>query len=157
MRRFSRLGPDDTRTHKPKVAMAIVLGAVFAGTLIGTAVAGFRGATDRETLVRARVWCDALVARDALRYQETFRAGYFPGRFDRVANLYREPTEASILARMPVTSDCRVQGRPRGPDGRGEVFVTALRRGRGGDWVQVDLRMRRVAGFWVVNQLVPSE
>ncbi len=157
MRRSRSPGPDDTKTRNPKLVLAIAFGVVFAGTLIGTAVAGLRGATDRETLVRARVWCDALVSRDALRYQETFRAGYFPGRFDRVANLYREPTEASILAKMPATTDCRVEGLARGPNDRGEVFVTVLRRGAGGGSVQVDLRMRRDAGFWVVYQLVPPQ
>ncbi len=124
---------------------------------MGTAVAGFSGATERETLVRARVWCDALVERDALRYQETFREGHFPGRFDRAANLYREPTEASILAQMPPTRDCRVQGPPRGPNDRGDVFVTVLRRDFSGSVVRVDLRMRREAGFWVVYQVSPNE
>lgn len=123
---------------------------------MGTAVAGFSGATERETLVRASVWCDALVERDALRYQETFRRGYFPGRFDRAANLYREPTEASILAKMPATSDCRVLGRPRGPNDRGDVFVAVMRSDFGGASMRVELRMRREAGFWVVYQVSPQ-
>lgn len=154
MRRSGRPGADDTKTRSSKLLVAIAAGVLVVASLISTAVAGLRGATARETLVRAHVWCDALVSRDALRYQETFRAGYFPGRFDRAANLYREPTEASILAKMPATKDCTIEGLPRGPNDRDEVVVTALRRGPGGDPVQVDLRMRREAGFWVVYQLV---
>lgn len=130
----------------------VLLGAgaflLLVATLIGTAVAGARGAVEREALVRARVWCEALVERDALRYQDAFRRGYFRGRFDRFANIYREPTEASILAQMPRTSSCRA-GRPRGPDERGEVYVPVVRDGE----ARTVLRMRREAGFWVVWQL----
>lgn len=126
-------------------------------TLIGTAVAGQEGAVERDTLTRARVWCEALVNGDALRYQEAFRRGYFRGTFDRFANLYREPTEASILAQMPPTSECHIEGEPRGPNERGEVFITVVRSGPGEKTERIDLRMRREAGFWVVWQLVVPE
>ncbi len=125
--------------------------------MISTAVAGLPGATERETLVRARVWCDALVDRDALRYQESFRRGYFPGRYDRIANLYREPTEEQILSQMPTTSSCQIEGEPRGPDDRGQVFVTVVRTDPGGEAKGIDLRMRRESGFWVVWQLVDPQ
>lgn len=140
--------------HNRKLLVAGGLFVLFAIAMIGTAVAGLRGATERETLVRARVWCEALIERDALRYQESFRRGHFRGEFDRFANLFREASEASILATMPPTSDCRVEGRPRGPDDRGDVFLTVERTAPNGDVTRMDLRMRREAGFWVIQQLV---
>lgn len=140
-----------------KLLLAGSLFALFAVAMIGSALAGLRGATERETLVRARVWCEALIERDALRYQETFRRGQFRGRFDRLANLYREASEASILAQMPETTECRIQGRPRGPDDQGDVFVTVVRTAPDGQTARVDLRMRKEAGFWVIQQLVEPE
>lgn len=145
---------DRMTEHNRRFLLAGVLFVLFAVAMIGTAVAGLRGATQRETLVRARVWCEALIERDALRYQETFRRDYFRGEFDRFANLYREASEASILASMPLTTDCRVEGRPRGPDNQGDVFVTVARIAPDGHATRVDLRMRREAGFWVIQQLV---
>lgn len=140
-----------------RVLILAVIGGAFALAMIGTALAGLPGATERETLVRARVWCDALVDRDALRYQESFRRGYFPGRYDRFANLYREPTEDQILAQMPRTGACHIEGKPRGPDDRGQVFVTVIRRGPEGESERINLRMRRESGFWVVWQLVEPQ
>ncbi len=140
-----------------RVLILVSIGVAFVLAMIGTAVAGLPGATERETLIRARVWCDALVDRDALRYQESFRRGYFPGRYDRVANLYREPTEDQILAQMPITSSCQIDGKPRGPDSRNQVFVTVVRTGPEGETKLTDLRMRRESGFWVVWQLVDTQ
>lgn len=125
---------------------------MFVLVMVGTAIAGLRGSTERDTFVRARVWCDALVDRDALRYQDAFRRGYFRGHFDRFANLYREATEAQILDQMPPTKNCHIEGGPRGPNQGGEVFMTINR-----DGTRVDLRMRKEAGFWVVWQLVEPE
>lgn len=139
--------------HNRRLLLAGVLFALFAVAMIGTALAGLRGATERETLVRARVWCDALIERDALRYRDAFRRDYFRGEFDRFANLYREASEASILASMPTTTDCRVEGRPRAPD-QDDVFVTVARTAPDGTVDRVDLRMRQEAGFWVIQQLV---
>lgn len=138
-------------------AIFVALGLGFVLFLIGTGIAGSRGAVQRETLVRARVWCEALVERDALRYQETFRRNYFRGRFDRFANIYRDPTEASILAQMPKTNDCRIADAPRTSIDRSEVFVPVERSAPAGAVVHLDLRMRREAGFWVVYQLVERE
>lgn len=143
--------------HNRKILLAGTLFALFAVAMIGTAVAGLRGATERETLIRARVWCEALIERDALRYQETFRRGQFRGKFDRLANLYREASEASILAQMPETTECTVVGRPRGPDDRGNVFVTVVRKAPDGEATRLDLRMRHEAGFWVIHQLMEPE
>lgn len=131
-----------------KRSIVIVLIVLLVLAMVGTALAGLKGATRRETLARARVWCDALVDRDALRYQDTFRRGYFRGHYDRFANLYREQTETQILAKMPRTKECHIKGGPRGPNERGEVFITV-----GRDGTRLDLRMRREAGFWVVWQL----
>lgn len=132
--------------------------------LIGTAVAGLTNATERETKVRARVWCEALVDRDPLRYQETFRRSYFRGRFDRFANLYREATEASIEAQMPETTSCEVDGPPRiSTEEEQEVFIPVRRTGAGaesgleGETERLELRMRKEAGFWVIYQLVRTE
>jgi len=126
--------------------------------LIGTAVAGLRDATERETRVRARVWCEALVDRDPLRYQETFRRSYFRGRFDRFANLYREATEASIESQMPETTKCEVDGPLRvSTDEEQEVFIPVRRTGHGGETERLELRMRKEAGFWVIYQLVRPE
>ncbi|MBW3588712.1 MAG: hypothetical protein KY429_04775 [Actinobacteria bacterium] len=126
--------------------------------LIGTAVAGLADATERETRVRARVWCEALVDRDPLRYQETFRRSYFRGRFDRFANLYREATEASIEAQMPETTQCGVDGPPRlSTEEEQEVFIPVKRTGPGGETERLELRMRKEAGFWVIYQLVRPE
>jgi hypothetical protein len=136
-----------------KALVAAIAGFIVVSTFVATAVTGRRGATERDTLVRARVWCQALEERDALRYQETFRRGYFRGRFDRFANLYREPTERSILARMPPTTSCGVDGRPRGR--RGDVYVPVARRGPRGATHHEELRMRPEAGFWVVYQVLP--
>jgi hypothetical protein len=127
-------------------AAAFVLVVAF---LIATAIAGAGGSTQRETMVRARVWCEALVDRDAFRYQDAFRRGYFRGRLDRAANVYREPTEAEILAQMPRTSACRPSAKPRGPDERGEVYLPVST-----DAGPATLRMRREAGFWVVWQIL---
>ena len=135
-----------------------LLGVVFMLVLVGTAVAGMRDATERETLVRARVWCEALIDRDPLRYQETFRRSYFRGRFDRFANLYREATEASIEAQMPETTACEVDGPLRvSPDEEQEVFIPVRRTGPGGETERLQLRMRKEAGFWVIYQLVRTE
>lgn len=136
-----------------KALVAATCGFVVVSTFIGTAVAGRSGATEREVLVRARVWCEALEERDALRYQETFRRAHFRGRFDRFANLYREPTESSILARMPRTTSCEVDGPLR--DRRGDVYVPVARRGPGDIVHREELRMRPEAGFWVVYQVLP--
>jgi hypothetical protein len=136
-----------------KALVAAIAGFVVVSAFVVTAVAGRSGARQRETLVRARVWCEALEERDALRYQEVFRRGHFRGRFDRFANLYREPTEASILARMPATSSCGVDGRPLGR--RGDVYVPVARRGPDRVVHREQLRMRREAGFWVVYQVLP--
>jgi len=143
-----------TRNIKP---MLIGLSVAFALILVGTAIAGQRGAVERETLIRARVWCDALIDREPLRYQETFRRGYFRGRFDRFANLYREASEASILKQMPVTTDCGVAGPIRISDAEMEVFVPVIRTGPAGESTRLELRMRKEAGFWVVGQLVEPQ
>jgi hypothetical protein len=140
---------------KVRLILASVIAFVFV--LVGTAIAGQRGAVERETLVRARVWCESLVERDALRYQDTFRRGYFKGKFDRAANIYREPTEASILDQMPETVACRTAGPPRRSAMPGEVFVPVVRRGPDGRIEHLELRMRKDAGFWVVWQLVKPE
>ena len=132
----------------------MVVGIVFALVLTGTAIAGRRGATEREALIRARVWCDALIERDALRYQDTFRRGFFRGRFDRFANLYREPSEASILKQMPRTTECRVAGSPLARSATEDVLVRVVRREPDGDTKLVDLRMQKEAGFWVVWQVI---
>jgi hypothetical protein len=137
-----------------KLGLIGAAGILLVLVLVGTAIAGQRGAVERETLVRTRVWCDALVERDALRYQDSFRRGYFKGHFDRFANIYREPTEVSILAQMPVTTDCRAAGPPRRSKMQGEVFVPVVRRAPNGRSERIELRMRRDAGFWVVWQLV---
>lgn len=135
-----------------------LLGVVFMLVLIGTAIAGLRDATERETRVRARVWCEALVDRDPLRYQETFRRSYFRGRFDRFANLYREATEASIEAQMPETTSCEVDGPPSvSPNEEQEVFIPVRRTGPEGETERLQLRMRKEAGFWVIYQLVRPE
>jgi hypothetical protein len=136
-----------------KIAVG-ALGCGLAGVFIGTAIAGRTDSVERETRVRARVWCEALVERDALRYQESFRRFYFRGTFDRFANQYREPTEAAILAQMPRTSSCTVTGPPRGPGPRGDVYIDVVRRDTRGRAHRVDLRMRREAGFRVVYQVL---
>lgn len=137
-----------------RLVAAAAGGCLVAAIFIGTAVAGRGPSVERETRVRARVWCEALVERDALRYQETFRRLYFRGTFDRFANQYREPTEAAILAQMPRTSECEIAGPPRGPGRRGDVYFAVVRRDPDGEAHRVDLRMRREAGFWVVYQVL---
>lgn len=137
-----------------KLRLVASLGTALVLALVGTAIAGQRGAVERETRVRARVWCEALVERDALRYQDSFRRGYFKGHFDRAANLYREPTEASILLQMPKAVDCRTAGPPRESQTVEEVFVPVVLRHAGAQTERIDLRIRREAGFWVVWQLV---
>src|SRR5207247_6893193 len=100
----------------------VAAGVLVMGVFIGTAVAGTNNSVRRDALVRARVWCEALVARDALRYQETFRRNYFRGTFDRFANQYREPKESAIRAQMPRATSCRAtDGIKPGP--RGDVYV----------------------------------
>lgn len=139
-------------------AVGAGFGLVFMLALVSTAVAGLSDATERETKVRARVWCEALVDRDPLRYQETFRRSYFRGRFDRFANLYREATEASIEAQMPETTSCEVDGPLRvSTDEEQEVFIPVRRTGPGGETERLQLRMRKEAGFWVIYQLVRTE
>jgi hypothetical protein len=140
-----------------KVRFALAVGIVFALLLTGTAIAGRRGATKREALIRAQVWCDALIKRDPLRYQDTFRRGFFRGRFDRFANLYREPSEGSILAQMPHTTECRVVGGPLPRRATEDVLVRVVRRGPDADAQLVDLRMQKEAGFWVVWQVIELE
>lgn len=133
-----------------KVALA---GLAVLGIFLGTAVAGRGDALERETLVRARVWCDALVDRDPLRYQDAFRRGFFRGEFDRFANVYREPTERAVLASMARTASCRVASAPRGPGPRGDVFIEVVRRDPSGGVHHEELRLRREAGFWVIFQV----
>ena len=115
---------------------------------IGTAVAGAGNSVRRDGLVRARVWCEAAVARDALRYQDTFRRGYFRGTFDRFANTYREPKESAIRAQMPRAQSCRAtDGVKPGP--RDDVYVP-VEFTNGGTTHTANLRMRRESGFLVV-------
>lgn len=130
----------------------MALGTLLVLALVGTAIYGQRGAIEREALVRAQVWCEALVDSDVLRYKDTFRRDYFPSRLDRAANIYREPTEASIRAQMPATKECRVDGPLRISTAKDEVFVRVTRDGE-----ELDLRMRKESGFWVVGQLVKPE
>lgn len=137
--------------------MAGALGLGLVAALIGSAIAGSGGSVERESLVRARVWCEALVERDALRYQEAFRRNYFRGRFDRFANIYRDPSEASILGQMPPTRQCRITGSPRVVNQAEEVFVPVVRITDSGEMNFLELRMRREAGFWVVFQLVEQQ
>lgn len=139
-----------------KALVAAAASLALVSVFIGTAVAGRRGAVERDTLVRARVWCEALTERDALRYQETFRRGHFRGTFDRFANTYREATEESILAQMPATRSCAVDRRPRRQGVRGDVYVPVVLRAPDGGVHREELRMRREAGFWVVYQVVPQ-
>lgn len=132
-----------------RLRLAVAAAIALVGSFIGTAIAGRGQALEREVLVRARVWCEAVESRDALRYQETFRRGYFRGTFDRFSNIYTEPTEDEILGQMPDRSTCEIAGDFRGPGERGDVYVPVT---VGDD--RVELRMRREAGFYVVYQLV---
>jgi hypothetical protein len=122
----------------------IVAGAAIAAVFIGTAVAGANNAVRRDALVRARVWCEAVVSGDALRYQDTFRRGYFRGTFDRFANQYREPKESAIRAQMPRARTCAATGVVE-PGPRGDVYVPVKY-----DGSTARLRMRRESGFLVV-------
>jgi len=130
---------------------ALAAGLVVVVAFIGTAVAGSRGSLERDAQIRARVWCEALVARDALRYQDAFRRGYFRGTFDRFANQYREPKESAILAQMPRARSCRATDGIRGPGPRGDVYVPVEWRDPGVH--RAKLRMRREGGFLVVYEI----
>jgi hypothetical protein len=136
-----------SRTLYAAVALGIASFAVF----VGTAVAGRSGSIERDALVRARVWCEALVARDAPRYQDTFRKGYFRPTFDRFANEYREPTEAAIRAQMPRAVSCEQKGAISDVGLRGDIYVPVTWRSR--VTLRARLRMRREAGFLVVYQI----
>jgi hypothetical protein len=129
------------------VAAGVLIIAVF----VGTAVAGSSGSVKRDALVRTRVWCESLVARDALRYQETFRRNYFRGTFDRFANQYREPKESAIRAQMPRAQSCRAPDGIR-PGPRGDVYVPV--EWRDGDQTShASLRLRRESGFLLITQI----
>jgi hypothetical protein len=130
--------------------IAVAGSGVFVLALTATAVAGQHGAVQRETLVRARAWCSALVAGDPLRYQTSMKRNYFHGRFDRLANAYLEPSDAQILAAMPRTRSCRATQEPIGPDGRGRVHVTVQK-----DSGDVQLVMKKESGSWFVEQILP--
>jgi hypothetical protein len=135
-----------------RILVAITAGIVVVGVFAGTAVAGHRDSLRRDALVRARVWCESLVARDALRYQETFQRTYFRGTFDRFANEYREPKESAVRAQMPGAQSCEPTGEVRGPGPRGDVYVPVV-------WTEneteqrAQLRMRRQAGFLLVYEI----
>jgi hypothetical protein len=125
------------------------VGAAVVGIFAGTAVAGHGNSLRRDALVRARVWCEALVARDAPRFREAFRKSYFRGEFDRFANEYREPKESAIRAQMPRATSCRATGEVRGPGHRGDVYVPVVLNGA----ERVQLRMRRQSGFLLVYEI----
>lgn len=143
------------RRFDSAITKIVMVGLVVLAVFAGTALVGRGDELTRQTRVRARVWCEALIDRDALRYQDAFRRGYFRGEFDRFANIYREPTEDAVLATMPPTKTCRIVGSPRGPSPRGDVFVDVVRHGPSGRRHAVELRLRREAGFWVIYQVRP--
>ena len=89
------------------------------------------------------------MARDALRYQETFRKSYFRGEFDRFANEYKEPKESAIRAQMARAQSCGLTGEVKGPGPRGDVYVPVVLDGS----QRAQLRMRRQAGFLLVYEI----